>query len=211
MNEKHKNAARAVAVMDLTTLNETDTTDTIEQLVASIQPLLGTPAAVCVYSEFVDDAKVFLAQRELNHIKVATVTNFPAGDAALSDVINETLDKTNLKYIKVGYKVNFERSMTFGTELGGHIVSGHIQTTAKITDILYEQNNCQMSLRLDPQWMKYILHKGFVSINGCSLTIGETKENGFELHLIPETLNITNLGKIKIGDEVNIEVDQQTF
>ncbi|TGE78681.1 deoxyribose-phosphate aldolase [Pseudoalteromonas sp. KS88] len=91
MNEKHKNAVRTVAVMDLTTLNETDTTDTIEQLVASIQPLLGTPAAVCVYSEFVDDAKVFLAQRELNHIKVATVTNFPAGDAALSDVINETL------------------------------------------------------------------------------------------------------------------------
>lgn len=91
MNEKHKNAVRTVAVMDLTTLNETDATDTIEQLVASIQPLLGTPAAVCVYSEFVDDAKVFLAQRELNHIKVATVTNFPAGDAALSDVINETL------------------------------------------------------------------------------------------------------------------------
>ena len=91
MNEKHKDAARAVALMDLTTLNDTDTTQTIAQLVASIQPLLGTPAAVCVYSEFVDDAKVLLAQRELNHIKVATVTNFPSGDGALSDVINETL------------------------------------------------------------------------------------------------------------------------
>lgn len=127
------------------------------------------------------------------------------------DVINETLDKTNLKSIKVGYKVNFERSMTFGTELGGHIVSGHIQTTAKLSDIHYEQNNCRMSLRLSEQWMKYILHKGFVSINGCSLTVGETRTNGFDLHLIPETLNITNLGKLKIGDEVNIEVDQQTF
>ena len=91
MNEKHKDAARAVDLMDLTTLNNTDTTQTIAQLVASIQPLLGTPAAVCVYSEFVDDAKVLLAQRELNHIKVATVTNFPSGDGALSAVINETL------------------------------------------------------------------------------------------------------------------------
>lgn len=127
------------------------------------------------------------------------------------DVINETLDKTNLKAIKIGHKVNFERSMTFGTELGGHIVSGHIQTTAKLSDIHYEQNNCRMSLRLNEQWMKYILHKGFVSINGCSLTVGETQANGFDLHLIPETLNITNLGKLKVGDEVNIEVDQQTF
>ncbi|NVK23985.1 MAG: riboflavin synthase subunit alpha [Gammaproteobacteria bacterium] len=127
------------------------------------------------------------------------------------DVINETLEKTNLKDVQVGHKVNFERSMTFGTELGGHIVSGHIQTTAKLTDINYNNNNCQMSLRLDSQWMKYVLHKGFVSINGCSLTVGEVSDYGFELHLIPETLNITNLGMLKIGDYVNIEVDQQTF
>ena len=127
------------------------------------------------------------------------------------DVINETLDKTNLKNIKIGYKVNFERSMTFGTELGGHIVSGHIHATAKVADITYAQKNCQMTLILDPHWMKYILHKGFVSINGCSLTVGETRDNGFELHLIPETLNINNLGKIKIGDEINIEVDQQNY
>ena len=127
------------------------------------------------------------------------------------DVIDETLLKTNLKDIRLGFKVNFERSMTFGTELGGHIVSGHIQTTARITDIVYAQNNCQMSLRLPENWMKFILHKGFVAINGCSLTVGETRNNGFELHLIPETLNVTNLGKLHVGDEVNIEVDQQTF
>jgi riboflavin synthase len=127
------------------------------------------------------------------------------------DVIDETLHKTNLANIEVGHKVNFERSMTFGTELGGHIVSGHIQTKAQVVDIRYQENNCRMSLRLDPKWMKYILHKGFVSINGCSLTVGEVKENGFDLHLIPETLNITNLGLLKIDHWVNIEVDQQTF
>lgn len=127
------------------------------------------------------------------------------------DVIDETLNKTNLSQIEVGHKVNFERSMTFGTELGGHIVSGHIHTKAKITDINYNQDNCKMSLRVDKEWMKYILHKGFVSVNGCSLTVGNVKENGFELHLIPETLNITNLGKAEIGDDFNIEVDQQTY
>lgn len=127
------------------------------------------------------------------------------------DVIDETLLKTNLSQIKVGHKVNFERSMTFGTELGGHIVSGHIHAKAKITDINYNQDNCKMSLLVDKEWMKYILHKGFVSVNGCSLTVGNVKDNGFELHLIPETLNITNLGKAEIGDELNIEVDQQTY
>jgi len=127
------------------------------------------------------------------------------------DIIDETLMKTNLSDIKVGYKVNFERSMTFGTELGGHIVSGHIHTKGKITDIRYSQDNCKMSVRVDKEWMKYILHKGFVSINGCSLTVGNVKDNGFDLHLIPETLNITNLGKVQIGDDLNIEVDQQTY
>lgn len=127
------------------------------------------------------------------------------------DIIDETLLKTNLATINVGDKVNFERSMTFGTELGGHIVSGHIQTKAKISDIRYAEDNCKMTLLLDSKWMKYILHKGFVAVNGCSLTVGDTTDNSFNLHLIPETLNITNLGKAQIGDYLNIEVDQQTF
>jgi riboflavin synthase len=127
------------------------------------------------------------------------------------DIIDETLIKTNLSQIQVGYKVNFERSMTFGTELGGHIVSGHIHSKGKIVDINYNQDNCKMSVRVDREWMKYILHKGFVSINGCSLTVGNVRDNGFDLHLIPETLDITNLGKVQIGDDLNIEVDQQTY
>jgi deoxyribose-phosphate aldolase len=86
-----QNAALAVALMDLTSLNASDTAKYIQALVNSINPTLGTPAAVCVYSDFVDDAKIALAARELNHVKVATVTNFPTGDAPLSDVINETL------------------------------------------------------------------------------------------------------------------------
>ncbi|MBE0377490.1 deoxyribose-phosphate aldolase [Pseudoalteromonas prydzensis] len=84
-------AALAVQLMDLTSLNTDDTAATIQELVASIKANLGTPAAVCVYSEFVDDAKLALAARELSHVKVATVTNFPSGNSELSEVINETL------------------------------------------------------------------------------------------------------------------------
>lgn len=91
MSEQQKNAVLAVTLMDLTSLNDDDSKATIEALVNSIDPVLGTPAAVCVYSDFVDDAKIALAARELSHVKVATVTNFPLGDAPLSDVINETL------------------------------------------------------------------------------------------------------------------------
>lgn len=127
------------------------------------------------------------------------------------DVIDETLAKTNLDLICVGDKVNFERSVTFGTEMGGHIVSGHIQTTAVVSSIIRTANNCEFQLTLGQEWMKYILHKGFVSVNGCSLTVGDVTETGFALHLIPETLNITNLGVLNEGSKVNIEVDQQTF
>lgn len=127
------------------------------------------------------------------------------------DIIDETLVKTNLKAIQIGQNVNFERSVTFGTELGGHIVSGHIQTQAKITDIQTSTDNCKMTLSLDEHWMKYILHKGFVSVNGCSLTVGNTTATSFDLHLIPETLKLTNLDIAVKGDQLNIEVDQQTY
>jgi len=127
------------------------------------------------------------------------------------DIIDETLNLTNLKNLTQGQYVNFERSVTFGTELGGHIVSGHIQTSATVQDIENSINNCKMTLMIDKAWMKYILHKGFVSVNGSSLTVGNTTETSFDLHLIPETLKLTNLSEAKVGDKLNIEVDQQTY
>lgn len=140
-----------------------------------------------------------------------TVTDF---DALLGwvcfDVIEETLRKTNLGQLKTGQQVNFERSLTFGSELGGHIVSGHIQTTALITQIDKTSNNCAMRLNLSPDDMRYILSKGFVAVEGCSLTVGETYHDGFSLYLIPETLSITTLGQKQVGDSLNIEWDQQT-
>lgn len=91
MTKMQTSAAQAVALMDLTTLNDSDTTQTINNLVASIEPKLGIPAAVCVYSQFVSDAKLALAERELQQVKVATVANFPSGEQPLEQVLNETL------------------------------------------------------------------------------------------------------------------------
>jgi len=127
------------------------------------------------------------------------------------DVIDETLKLTNLGLLELGSLVNYERSVTFGTELGGHIVSGHIHCAAKINQIINTQSNCKIQMSLPVKWQKYVLYKGFVAINGASLTVGEIDEQGFWLHLIPETLAITNLGKAQVGDELNIEVDQQTY
>jgi deoxyribose-phosphate aldolase len=90
MFKQQKEAKLAVKLMDLTSLNDNDTSASIAALINSINPLLGTPAAVCVYSYFIGDAKTGLAARNLAYVKVATVTNFPSGDNALADVINET-------------------------------------------------------------------------------------------------------------------------
>lgn len=140
-----------------------------------------------------------------------TVTDFDSTASWVRfDVIAETLSKTNLGQLNVGDMVNFERSLSFGSELGGHIVSGHIQTTATITALDKSANNCAMRLTLAPEYMRYILSKGFIAVEGCSLTVGETYTDGFNLYLIPETLSITTLGQKQPGDRLNIELDQQT-
>ncbi|WP_417347461.1 riboflavin synthase subunit alpha [Ferrimonas sp.] len=138
-----------------------------------------------------------------------TVTEL-ADDRVFFDVMEETLKVTNLGDLQAGDMVNLERSLVFGKEVGGHVVSGHVHTQASITRIERTDTNCVMSLAVEPCWMKYILHKGFVAIDGCSLTVGATREDGFDIHLIPETLNITTLGERKEGDRLNIEIDSQT-
>ena len=127
------------------------------------------------------------------------------------DVIDETLRLTNLGALKVGDAVNVERSLTMGAELGGHIVSGHIHTTARLAERHDSTDNCRLFLELDSKWLEYVLPKGFISVNGASLTVGDVNQQGFWLHLIPETLDRTNLGEAPVGTAFNIEVDTQTF
>lgn len=126
------------------------------------------------------------------------------------DVILETLAITTLKHRKEGDYVNIERSLIFGSEIGGHIMSGHIFCEGTIVDIQPKEKACDLTIEVPSKAMPYILYKGFIGIDGASLTIGQIKNNQFELHLIPETLNLTTLKWKKMGDQVNIELDSQT-
>ncbi|WP_194755524.1 riboflavin synthase subunit alpha [Aliidiomarina indica] len=136
---------------------------------------------------------------------------FPHDSLVRFDIIDETLRLTNLGDLQIGDGVNFERSLTLGRELGGHIVSGHIHTTAVLKERIDSPNNCRMYFELAPKWLDYILAKGFIAVDGASLTVGDVTATGFWLHLIPETLAITILGDTQPGQRVNIEADQQTM
>ncbi len=133
------------------------------------------------------------------------------GNRVSFDLIKETLRITNLGELAVGSVVNVERAAKFNDEIGGHLMSGHISTTAEISKILTSENNRQIWFKVQNQaLMKYILHKGFIGIDGISLTVGEVTATRFCVHLIPETLERTTLGKKKLGQRVNIEIDPQT-
>ncbi len=127
------------------------------------------------------------------------------------DLIDETLRLTNLGQLTIGSKVNFERSLTLGSELGGHILSGHIQTQAEVLQIVETEHNWAMELQLATEWHPYVFSKGFIAIDGISLTVGAVENGRFWLHIIPETLAVTTLGRRQSGDRVNIEIDQQSY
>jgi riboflavin synthase len=133
------------------------------------------------------------------------------GDLVSFDLIKETLRITNLGELQVGNVVNIERAAKFSDEIGGHLMSGHIMTTAEICKIIQSENNREVWFKLqDPTQIKYILHKGFVGIDGISLTVGDVTKSKFCVHLIPETLERTTLGAKKLGHKVNIEIDPHT-
>ena len=127
------------------------------------------------------------------------------------DVIDETLKRTNLKLIKKGSLVNLERSITASTEIGGHLMSGHIHFTGKVKKIISKENTKDINISFSKKFKEYIFEKGYIGVNGCSLTIGSVSNNSFNLHLIPETLSITNLKNLVEGDLINIEIDQNTI
>ncbi|MGC7561313.1 riboflavin synthase subunit alpha [Pasteurella sp. PK-2025] len=133
------------------------------------------------------------------------------GDLVSFDLMAETLRITNLGELKAGDFVNIERAMQMGSEIGGHILSGHVYCMAEVKQILRSENNCQIWFELpDMAVMKYVLVKGFIAIDGISLTIGDVKGQQFCVNLIPETLTRTLIGQRAQGDKVNIEIDPQT-
>ena len=132
------------------------------------------------------------------------------GRTARFDLMAETLDKTNLGRLKADDLVNLERAARFGDEIGGHLMSGHITATTEILRIERTEHNTTMHFALPAALKPYILPKGFVGLDGCSLTIGNVGEDSFCVHLIPETLRRTLFGTRQAGDTVNLEIDPQT-
>ena len=120
---------------------------------------------------------------------------------------NETLRKTNFKYIKMGNIINIEKSLSFGKKISGHYVQGHSDTTGKILKILVLDKTWLVRLKIEKSFSKFLIEKGSIAVNGVSLTISKVKKNEFEVNIIPHTLKLTNLLKLKKNDYVNVEFD----
>ena len=118
-----------------------------------------------------------------------------------------TSDITNISLLKKNSVVNLERALTLQTRLGGHIVSGHIDTSTKIVDIKKSGNFYFISFSVNEKIKRYVVNKGFIAIDGISLTVAENNETVFSVTMIPETFNKTIFHTRKIGDIVNIEID----
>ena len=127
------------------------------------------------------------------------------------DLVEETIKRTNFQNIKTGDNVNLERSLKMGDEIGGHPVSGHIHGISKVISIDKRDQSWDVKFSVEPFMHDYMLHKGYVAINGCSLTVGEVSNEFFMIHLIPETLSITNLFQLEQDSVVNVELDQNTI
>ncbi len=140
-----------------------------------------------------------------------TVTSIKENNLTF-DIIVETLKVTTLSNLKVLDFVNLERAACLGDEIGGHIISGHVSGVVTISKIDKTTNNQIIFLNVKSELMKYIFPKGYVSLNGISLTIGEVnrKENTFSVYLIPETLRVTTMPNKVVGDSINLEIETQT-
>ena len=126
------------------------------------------------------------------------------------DLMQATLKLTNLGLLSVGDRINIERAAKFGDEIGGHSMSGHIALMAKVVEVIDTPNNRTLWFEMPTAHMKYVLAKGYIGLDGCSLTIAEVMDDRFSVHLIPETLQRTLFGSRSVGDLINVEVDPQT-
>ncbi|MCK0138440.1 riboflavin synthase [Aliiroseovarius sp. F47248L] len=123
------------------------------------------------------------------------------------DISAETVSKTNLGAWTVGHKVNLERALKVGDELGGHIVSGHVDGVAEITAMTDEGDSTRVRFRAPSELARFIAPKGSVALNGTSLTVNEVEGDEFGVNLISHTKEVTNWGQAKVGDLVNLEID----
>lgn len=144
-----------------------------------------------------------------------TVTALHGVDAADFDVMQQSLALTTLGTLTVGSRINVERAAREGAEIGGHPLSGHVDVQGRVAAIRTPENNHVLRIELPAPWMRYVFAKGYVAVNGASLTVAEAQRASggsgwFEVWLIPETLRMTTFGAKQVGDTLNIEIERST-
>jgi riboflavin synthase len=132
------------------------------------------------------------------------------GSSVAFDAIPETMARSTLGGLHAGDDVNVERALRMGDEIGGHLLSGHVMATSRVVGRIDVGRGVDMSLSLPDSASAYVLEKGYIAVDGISLTIGEVRDDCFDVHLIPETLDRTTIGAKGEGSTVNIEVDAMT-
>lgn len=124
-----------------------------------------------------------------------------------ADVMLETIRRSSLDGVKVGDPINLERAMSAATRFGGHIVQGHVDGVGEVVSREKSENWDWVKIRLPKELMKYVVHKGSITLDGISLTVNEINDDVIAVSLIPETLRVTTLGYKNPGDKVNVEAD----
>jgi len=135
-----------------------------------------------------------------------TVTDF-GSDSFFVDIMLETLRRTNLGQLHAGDRVNLERPLTLDKPIGGHLVQGHIDATGRVASAIREGETTIIRIEASPEVMHYVVEKGFIAVDGVSLTVVARNAGSFEISIVDYTLKNTNLGSRQVGDLVNLEVD----
>jgi riboflavin synthase len=144
-----------------------------------------------------------------------TVTTLHGSDAADFDVMQQSLGLTTLAGLQAGHRINVERAARDGAEIGGHPLSGHVDFMATLASVRRPENNHVLRIDVPAPWMRYVFAKGYIAVNGASLTVAEAVRlpggaGWFEVWLIPETLRMTTFGDKAAGSALNIEIERST-
>ena len=135
-----------------------------------------------------------------------TVTRFDAGSFSV-DIMPETAKRSSLGLLKVGDGVNLERAMPLGGRLGGHLVQGHVDATGRVSSMRRDGSATLVAFDAPPEVMRYVVDKGFVAVDGISLTVVSRRPTSFEVSVVDFSHQHTTLGEKRVGDRVNLEAD----
>jgi riboflavin synthase len=129
------------------------------------------------------------------------------GNRFYADVVQETLERSTLKDLRPGRPVNLERALCLGDRLGGHLVQGHVDGVAPVTELVRRGDDVRLRMRWTEEIRRYVAYKGSVTLQGVSLTVSAVQNDVFEVALVPQTLSRTTLGQVRAGERLNVEVD----